>query len=189
MLSQPARVEALPCLYSSSRNAALEFIRNRSNSIRGYSRITSNAKNKKVKVTITLPRLQAGTTAGAGDISIASSSNLEGLKLVASGSGSIITTGELQIKDLLTAKVTGSGSIKVRGTAERSEVGLSGSGFYEASNLETNSSTIIITGSGSVQTHTTKQLVAQLSGSGNLYYKGKPVVQKKVSGSGRVRAQ
>jgi len=84
--------------------------------------------------------------------------------------------------------VSGSGKIEASGSASRVRTSISGSGKVLASNLETNSCEVRITGSGDVEINVKNELDANITGSGNVRYKGNPSkVNSHSAGSGHVR--
>jgi len=81
--------------------------------------------------------------------------------------------------------VSGSGKVKASGTAQKVKASLSGSGKVLASNLDTDSCDIHISGSGDVEISVKTTLDANISGSGSVSYKGNPShVNSHSSGSG-----
>ena len=84
--------------------------------------------------------------------------------------------------------VSGSGKIEASGSASRVRASISGSGKVLAGNLETNSCQVQITGSGDVEINVKNELDANITGSGNVRYKGNPSkVNSHSAGSGHVR--
>jgi hypothetical protein len=105
--------------------------------------------------------------------------------LMISGSGSVtaakITTSRLAVD------ISGSGTVKVAGTADEQQLAISGSGDYQAKDLQTKTASAEISGSGEAAVTVSESLDIQLSGSGTLtYYGNPPHVTQQSSGSGRV---
>ena len=70
---------------------------------------------------------------------------------------------------------------------QNSKAAVSGSGDVEAYDLKTEKAELKIAGSGSIGISVEKEIVARVSGSGDIKYKGQPRIEDiKVSGSGRV---
>jgi hypothetical protein len=88
----------------------------------------------------------------------------------------------------LRCDISGSGNVRVAGTADEVDLGISGSGSLQATDLACKAADVSIAGSGDVRLGTTEQrLSADVSGSGSLRYRGKPPeVRTRVSGSGSV---
>ena len=67
------------------------------------------------------------------------------------------------------------------------EVEVSGSGDVEAYDLKTEKAELKIAGSGSIGISVEKEIIARVSGSGDIKYKGQPRIEDiKVSGSGQI---
>jgi hypothetical protein len=97
--------------------------------------------------------------------------------LMISGSGTV--TAATITAPSLAVDLSGSGKITVGGAVDQQDLAISGSGEYQAKDLQTKIASAEISGSD--------KLDAQLSGSGQLtYYGNPPEVTQEVSGSGRV---
>jgi hypothetical protein len=84
--------------------------------------------------------------------------------------------------------VSGSGKIEASGSASTVTATISGSGKVMAGDLETNSCDVKIAGSGDVEINVKNELDANITGSGNVRYKGNPSkVNSHSAGSGHVR--
>ena len=99
-------------------------------------------------------------------------------------------SGDIKVKmDVEKAKsaISGSGDIELSGNATDFEAAVSGSGDVDAYDLKTERAELKIAGSGSIGLSVEKEIVARVSGSGNIKYKGQPRIEDiKVSGSGNV---
>jgi hypothetical protein len=91
-----------------------------------------------------------------------------------------ISTGELAIA------ISGTGNVKMSGEADSQQLDISGSGKYQAEDLESKEARIDIGGSGSAIVNVSDELDADVSGSGSVEYIGDPAVNRDVSGVGRV---
>ena len=143
--------------------------------------------NLNLKAEITIPYLDMAIVAGSGDMEIGAFDNLSNLGLIVSGSGNIITTSTVAVQNTVDIKISGSGNIRVNGTASHSNILISGSGDSRASKLKTSSNNSLISGSGNAEIDVTNKLSATLSGSGNVYYTGAPAIDRQEIGSGRVK--
>ncbi|MGO8701066.1 MAG: head GIN domain-containing protein [Limisphaerales bacterium] len=121
---------------------------------------------QEVKVEITMPALDGVSVSGSGDIQVA------GLK-----------AGELE------ARVTGSGNVTLKGSAERLRAEVTGSGDVHAGDLSAKRARVNVTGSGDVTVRASAELEATVTGSGDVnYYGNPPQVNKHVTGSGEINA-
>lgn len=108
---------------------------------------------------------------------------IEGIDL--SGSGNTVASGVKA--DDLDIDISGSGNIKVHGSAKKITADVSGSGKIDASALESEDAIADISGSGSIKVFATKNLNVDIAGSGEVSYKGSPNLKKDITGSGEVK--
>ena len=103
-----------------------------------------------------------------------------------SGSGKVFLS--LQSSGPAAFGVTGSGKIEASGTASRVKASISGSGKILAADLETDRCEVRIAGSGDIEINVKNELDANITGSGNVRYRGNPSkVNSHSAGSGHVR--
>jgi len=141
--------------------------------------------DKPVKVYLTTPNLTEVNLSGSNTVRGLTDWQVNDLKLSSSGSGSINLT--LINANNIQSKVSGSGEITLNGIANKHELDISGSGKLKAYSLTTKISDINISGSGKAELTVTEQLIAKISGSGDVYYKGSPgTVNTSISGSGSI---
>lgn len=140
---------------------------------------------KGVKIWITMPEVEALNVSGSGDIIAETPIHADEIELKVSGSGSI-NIDELK-GDEIGAAISGSGDLKLAGSADEMELRISGSGSVYAERLEVDECGIKISGSGSCMIDVTGELDASISGSGRVTYYGNPQIDARVSGSGKVR--
>jgi hypothetical protein len=145
------------------------------------------ARNKKLTVYITMPEVEGLSMSGSGHLKNKGILNCDNLNISVSGSGSI------RLKDLTADEVdisiSGSGSVLAEGPgADITDIGISGSGSVTAENFKLSEADVTISGSGRCKIWVEDALVARISGSGSLYYKGDPNIDAKSSGSGRVKS-
>jgi hypothetical protein len=98
--------------------------------------------------------------------------------LTLSGSGNIATTGISA--DDLALTLSGSGNI------EAPDIDISGSGSYEAQDLESKEAEIDLGGSGKASVNVSDDLDVRIGGSGSVQYRGDPTVSQDIRGSGKV---
>ena len=103
-----------------------------------------------------------------------------------SGSGRVILN--VTIAERAMFGISGSGKIEATGSAQEVKATISGSGEVHAADLVADRCEVRISGSGGVEINVTKELDANISGSGTVTYKGNPAhVNSHSSGSGNVR--
>jgi hypothetical protein len=158
-----------------------------------------------VKFYISTPEINAVTLAGSGNIIIGEvkTSNFKASLL---GSGNItndsLTATTLDISlagsgnvsldkitaDSLTSTIAGSGDISVAGKVADQTSKIVGSGDYRASDLESETATVRVTGSGNSYVWASSTLNVTILGSGDVYYSGNPAVNTSIAGSGHVNS-
>ena len=105
--------------------------------------------------------------------------------LTLSGSGNIVVDG-IEAENLKVA-LPGAGTLTASGTATRLDVTVSGSGTVQFTRLVANDVRAAVSGSGSIFTTATNSLDASVSGSGAILYVGNPQdVTKSVTGTGAI---
>jgi len=144
-----------------------------------------NVRNHKtIRVYITNPTLTGLELAGSSRAEGQTPWTVDNLNLKVSGSGSLSL--EMREANEVESRISGSGSMNLRGDAEDFESEISGSGNVRAFDLVTQRADTKISGSGNCELTVTQSLNARISGSGNVRYKGDPTVNVSVSGSGKV---
>ena len=163
-------------------NMDFDWVRNGVWTIRYYHWVK---RSKPVKIFITLPRLETVVISGSGNI-IGENyfDHLDALELVISGSGSMDLEFNCTRLDLT---VTGSGDFTLNGQADELNGVISGSGDIDAFGLETIETEFRISGSGNCWLSVADRLSATISGSGSIFYRGDPVTNIHILGSGDVR--
>ncbi|MBL3656498.1 head GIN domain-containing protein [Fulvivirga sediminis] len=141
--------------------------------------------NSKVKINITLPKLETIDVSSSGKIHGQNKFTTDNLQIGISGSGKVELEAESKELDL---SISGSGKMTISGTANKVSAQVSGSGHITSTDLETKECRVNISGSGGCEVNVTESLNASVSGSGSIKYKGNPgKVKTNTSGSGRVR--
>lgn len=165
----------------------LEYIVTEVNGSKLQIRYKNNVSvsSRKVKVTITTPRLDGAAISGSGSLYTTGSIPSNGVFDAAiSGSGNLkIASGANEVK----ARISGSGDIAFAGNASALDVSISGSGSFKGFELNTREAVVSISGSGSVETAVNGKIDARIAGSGSVLYKGSAQVSMKTSGSGKVK--
>jgi hypothetical protein len=125
--------------------------------------------HRKVVIYVTISNVDAVTLSGSGDVYFRDGLTATSLKLRVSGSGDM--TGRIQAKTL-DSSVTGSGDMTVTGSAGASSVDVVGSGDYRGRGLVTQSTSVVVTGSGDAAVNATDKVDASVHGSGDISYTG-----------------
>ena len=139
----------------------------------------------KCTVDVCTRNINSLTVSGSGKIHIIDKISAESLVLKISGSGEI--EGEVECTDLA-AEISGSGKILLTGKSQMAAFGVSGSGIYECERLE--AGRVHITASGSVKAlvNAIEYLQLRISGSGDIFYRGNPIITTLESGTARIKA-
>lgn len=157
-----------------------------------------------INIYVKTPFINGARQSGSGYIQL-DSLNTDNMEVNISGSGSI--KGQI-ITNYLNASISGSGSIdlyaeasstdtKISGSGDIMLVGksftgthtISGSGSIRASNFLQNEVIAKISGSGNMYLNVSDKLDVTISGSGSVYYIGDPQLSINISGSGSVIKQ
>jgi hypothetical protein len=124
-------------------------------------------------------------------ISISGSGHFEGIdKIITetfeseiSGSGKI--DGNIEC-DTLSVNISGSGKINISGTGKDANINISGSGNFNGMEFQNKRAVVHVSGSGNINIEVLEYLKADISGSGNIKYRGNPKIDYNGSGSGRL---
>jgi hypothetical protein len=148
---------------------------------------TNVSSRSNILVTVPFKDIDAVSLAGSGDVYTEDVIKADSFKTALAGSGDIKLKVDASSVD---SSIAGSGDIALSGSANSIKCSIAGSGDIEAYDLSSNDADIRISGSGGVTISVKDNLVARISGSGNIYYKGDPEKQDvKVSGSGNVSSK
>jgi hypothetical protein len=136
-------------------------------------------------VYVTAPVYSSIDVSGASDIKGEGKiSNPESLKLKASGAGDI----EMEVDaPEISSEISGSGSIRLKGQTRDLDIDLSGAGHAYCFDLLSENTKVDISGAGSAEVFASVKLTADVSGVGNVRYKGNaPDINQHVTGAGGV---
>ena len=86
----------------------------------------------------------------------------------------------------LVVRISGSGDVRLAGSADELDVQITGSGDCDAAGLRCKSAKVVISGSGGATVDAVEKLDATITGSGSVRYAGNPAVEQRVTGSGEV---
>jgi Putative auto-transporter adhesin, head GIN domain len=137
-----------------------------------------------LQIYITSPVYNNIDVAGACDI-IGQTliNNPENLSMHISGAGDM----KMEINaPQVSAEVTGSGNIDLKGETKTADLNLAGAGHAHCFDLKTENTKVEISGAGSAQVYASVHLDAEVSGAGSVDYKGGAAVDQHVSGAGSV---
>ncbi len=134
-----------------------------------------------IKIFITLPYINYVEMNDDGKISTSGTFISKEINILSNGAGDIRLN---TIVDYLTVNLNGSGNVELLGEAGNSDIKITGSGDLEAFGYETSSVDFNLRGSGNAMVYAIDYLRGEISGSGNLFYKGNPRLDVLESGSG-----
>ncbi len=140
--------------------------------------------DKPVEIAVGLNKASAIEVNGTGEVTGRNTIKNEIFDFEVNGSGKLMLD---MVAVKVTGAVTGSGLVKLTGSASNLNVEINGSGTVNAGNFSVNNSKARISGSGSTELMVGESLQATVSGSGVVAYRGNPVVEKKISGSGEIK--
>jgi hypothetical protein len=137
-----------------------------------------------LKVYVTSPTYKSIEVSGSSDIIGATKiTSGDELSLEASGAGDI----KMEVDaPKITAGISGSGSIDLKGQAKDLDINLTGAGHAYCYGLMTENTSVDISGAGSAQVFASVKIKADISGAGNISYKGNASVSQQISGAGSV---
>jgi hypothetical protein len=147
-----------------------------------------NACTGKINIYIVVPVIERLIVTGSGNVISQNPLKINELTMNVSGSGSIkiqqLTVNQVDVE------ISGSGNIELTsGKAENAlDIIVTGSGNYAGEGFQANKVKVNITGSGSARVWAVSDLETYITGSGNVYYKGNPLINANAVGSGRTRA-
>ncbi len=143
-------------------------------------------KGGSVTIYVSNPSLSGATLSGSGNISVHTGITTSALSLKLSGSGNIMIPALTATS--LKADLTGSGNLSIQGgSVHNQEVHITGHGDYSSHLMRSEETKVRLTGSGDARLWAESRLEATITGSGNIWYTGTPVVNTSISGSGKVR--
>jgi hypothetical protein len=140
-----------------------------------------------ITIYITIPEIDELNISGSGNIVAEEAIIAEEIELSISGSGNI-QLADLSAKEV-EAIISGSGDIELAGKNPSRDlsVTISGSGDFKGLDFKANDVSIKISGSGNVGVEATENLYVRTAGSGDVTYRGQPLIDQSVAGSGSVK--
>lgn len=148
----------------------------------------TSVNNDHAKVYVTVPSLDKIIASGSADIVIHDIlKNPQKIEMSVSGSGSI--KGGLDAP-AVSVDVSGSGNVDLKGRTKDFDCSVSGSGDINCGGLQSENTTVTVSGSGNAHVFASVHLSASAHGSGDIYYGGNPSNPEiHTSGSGSVQAE
>ena len=138
---------------------------------------------KPIKYTITMREINGISTTGSGKINAAEiATSVLGVDLSGSGGVNVTTL----IADTINLNQSGSGDVNIGGQVTDQIIVMSGSGDYEAAELDSRIADIQMSGSGNAVLQVEDVLDVEISGSGRVSYHGDPLVTSDITGSGKL---
>lgn len=138
----------------------------------------------KIEITIPFEKINAVSLAGSGDITTKDKIKNDKFAVKLAGSGNFkldIDSNDVEVS------VSGSGNVKLKGNTTNLITKLAGSGDINTTELKSKNVDANVSGSGNSRVSCAEKLTARVSGSGNIKYDGNPEKRDvKVSGSGNI---
>jgi hypothetical protein len=111
----------------------------------------------------------------------------ERVELEASGGGEVVI-GSLSAQTL-NVHASGGGDVTIEtGAATEQDVTVSGGSYYRAAGLESETTTLEVSGGSEVQVWVTETLDVQASGGSDVEYTGSPAIEQQLSGGSEMRS-
>ena len=118
---------------------------------------------------------------GLGNVTM-NSLQADSITILVGGAGGIkinkLTAGDLTIT------MTGAGNVDLAGQVTSQTINLRGLGNYSGGDLDSQQTTVNLTGAGGAEVWTRSDLNVKISGAGSVSYYGSPTVSKDISGLG-----
>ena len=138
----------------------------------------------KIEITVPFEKISALSLSGSGDIQTKDKIKSDTFSAKMAGSGNFKLDVDSNTFDL---SLSGSGDVILKGSADKFTTKLAGSGNVNASDLKSKNVEANVSGSGNSIVNCEGSLTARVAGSGNIKYFGNPEKRDvKVSGSGNI---
>ena len=123
---------------------------------------------------------------GAGKLRLKGEVNSNDLDIIINGAGNLIADSLLC--NSLSLNITGAGNVTLTGASNQSSFKITGAGSIKAFDYFVQDLNCGITGTGNIEVLVSNKLDVNITGSGDITYRGEPqFVNKKITGSGNVR--
>ena len=133
---------------------------------------------------VTMKDIKSLTVSGVGSVDCAEI-NSDALSITLSGPGTL-TVGAVKANSLA-VEISGVGSVDIAGKCTEQNLVLSGAGSYQGTRMESQRTTIKLSGVGNARVWANETLDATISGAGGIEYYGEAKVNQKVSGLGVIK--
>ncbi len=133
--------------------------------------------------TTNVSNVTAITSSGAGSVTCDVPLTASNLRLELTGTGSMDAPVNVTQLNVL---LSGVGSMQLRGNATNLNAQISGVGSLNAYDLQTNVTSVTVSGTGSAQVTAQQTLTATVSGTGSINYHGSPQVNQSRTGLGSI---
>lgn len=143
-------------------------------------------EEQQITISIYSPMITSLKIAGSAGFSNKTPLSSDKLDISVSGSGNVVINSLIANK--INAKISGSGNIALIGSCDEQDLHIMGSGKIQNLELACNSSKVKISGSGTVNVMSIDYLHAKIIGSGDVYYKGDPITECSIVGSGKLHS-
>jgi len=125
---------------------------------------------------------------GSGKMILKGEVNSNDLDLKITGSGNLIADSLLC--NNLSVNITGSGNAHLTGASNQSSYKITGSGDIKAFDFFVQNLTCGISGAGNIEVFVSNKLDVNITGAGNIIYRGEPQsIDKKITGSGKIKQE
>lgn len=152
-------------------------------SFRSKSLFYKMKNSGKVSIWITVNDLKKVSFSGTGDVETENTLVCDNLQVILNGA----TSARLSLKvKTFEGDINGSGEIITSGNAVSQEIKIIGAGKYNGGEFITDTSKVMISGSGVIYVYAINKLNVTVYGSGKVFYRGKPEIAQKILGSGIV---
>ncbi|MCL2721545.1 MAG: DUF2807 domain-containing protein [Treponema sp.] len=135
-------------------------------------------------LTISVPELNSLFVSGACNFITHDKITSDSLTINFSGAGD--NKAELDVQTL-SVEISGAGKLNLSGSANTARFDLSGAGELNALSLETQNTTINLSGAGTIKISCSERLTINASGAGTIQYRGSPSISRNTSGIVSIR--
>ncbi len=144
-----------------------------------------NTTGRNFRAYVSAPLIKSLSSSGSGNIKIEGVLKSKDMEIEISGSGNV--NGNIQ-SETLEVNQSGSSNIRLSGVATNADFECSGSGNIICGELSADFCRVEMSGSGNAELYVNKELSAEISGSGNIRYKGEgTITSSSVAGSGKIK--
>jgi hypothetical protein len=139
---------------------------------------------KPLDIYISSPDFEGVAASGFADITGDSTLIAESLEIALNGAGKANLTVDAK---RLSTRISGTGNVEYAGAAQEHNITISGSGDIHALRLATQSTGIMISGTGKADVDASSALDVTINGNGDISYTGTPQMTQEISGRGTIK--